>query len=245
MGKTGFSTDKGRDGGEGGAETGKRTVEPALFYAPTWEQRVHALREENQRLLKCLRDVREDQEAKDSLAASRTQALEEKVDALRLTKGEIEQQSVEKSTQIAALRDENRKLQRDCRECLRHAETRVEDERKKTRSSERSRGQLLEKVKKLEQELDQRQLPQASSSARQGIGALLGFGSGASAAPSEEQVVRGLVDMELQALRAAKDGESKTGLKKRLLLKWHPDKCVNTTLATRVLQEMQTRREWK
>merc|ERR1712150_25711 len=62
-----------------------------------------------------------------------------------------------------------------------------------------------------------------------------------------EDIVSALVTLELQQLSACSPQE-RTLTKRRLMLKWHPDKnnvsggCGD--LATRVMQEMQCRPEW-
>jgi len=50
--------------------------------------------------------------------------------------------------------------------------------------------------------------------------------------------------VEVESLASA-DDETRSKLKKKLQLKWHPDKCVNAILATRVMQELQQLPEWK
>jgi len=50
--------------------------------------------------------------------------------------------------------------------------------------------------------------------------------------------------LELEALGQV-DGEARAKLKRKLQLKWHPDKCINSILATCVMQELQQRPEWK
>lgn len=49
--------------------------------------------------------------------------------------------------------------------------------------------------------------------------------------------------LEVEALRHA-DLETRAKLKKKLQLKWHPDKCINAALAKCVMQELQQRPEW-
>lgn len=65
---------------------------------------------------------------------------------------------------------------------------------------------------------------------------------------SMDEVVRALVTLELGKLREASDAE-KAAEKRRLLLRWHPDKNSGGgggggDLATRVLQEIHSRPEW-
>lgn len=52
-----------------------------------------------------------------------------------------------------------------------------------------------------------------------------------------------IASLEVEELRSA-DPDKRAALKKRLLLKWHPDKCINSELAKCVLQEMQQCPEW-
>lgn len=66
---------------------------------------------------------------------------------------------------------------------------------------------------------------------------------GAPSQGSPEAVAPVVAKLEIQALQGA-DRETKAKLKKRLQLKWHPDKCMNSALATRVMQEMQMCPEW-
>jgi len=66
------------------------------------------------------------------------------------------------------------------------------------------------------------------------------------AEPSRQDVVRHLARMECEALLQAED-DVREKLKKKLLLKWHPDKqpsAAHSSLATQVMQEMQNRAEW-
>jgi hypothetical protein len=63
-----------------------------------------------------------------------------------------------------------------------------------------------------------------------------------------EDVVKSLVTLELEQLRNCLS-EERVATKRRLLLRWHPDKnsgCGGggSDLATRVVQEMQSRSEW-
>jgi len=60
---------------------------------------------------------------------------------------------------------------------------------------------------------------------------------------SPEALAPSIAMLEVQALRTA-NAESLAQLKRRLQLKWHPDKCVNAALATCVMQELQQRPEW-
>jgi len=60
---------------------------------------------------------------------------------------------------------------------------------------------------------------------------------------SPEAVAPSIAMMEVQAFRTA-NAESRSRLKRQLQLKWHPDKCINTVLATCVMQELQQRPEW-
>lgn len=66
-------------------------------------------------------------------------------------------------------------------------------------------------------------------------------------ADSQSELVRSLAEMEVSPLRAcAKDGRE--ALKKKILLKWHPDKQPSEehkTFATQVMQELQNCAEWK
>jgi len=68
----------------------------------------------------------------------------------------------------------------------------------------------------------------------------------AAAVPSREEVVRQLAELECGPLRLA-SSEERMSVKKRLLVKWHPDKqpsADHVPLATQVMQELQNRPEW-
>ncbi|CAE8609153.1 unnamed protein product [Polarella glacialis] len=66
------------------------------------------------------------------------------------------------------------------------------------------------------------------------------------AGSEEELLAKQLASMELLALASAVQGEDRARQRKRLQLKWHPDKNVhNAAFATRVLQEMQRQPEWQ
>lgn len=62
---------------------------------------------------------------------------------------------------------------------------------------------------------------------------------------TEAQLAARVADLELLPLKAAGPGDGKAEIKRRLLLKWHPDKCANQAFATRVLQEMMRSRDWE
>merc|ERR1719491_253059 len=56
--------------------------------------------------------------------------------------------------------------------------------------------------------------------------------------PTTPQAVAPLIaSMEVEALRQA-DPELRAKLRKKLQLKWHPDKCINSGLAKCVMQEL-------
>merc|ERR1712137_1216860 len=62
----------------------------------------------------------------------------------------------------------------------------------------------------------------------------------------DEKTAKLLADIEIEALSAADEGEEHARIRRRLQMKWHPDKnSHNTEFATRVLQEMQQRPEWQ
>lgn len=64
------------------------------------------------------------------------------------------------------------------------------------------------------------------------------------ALPKTPQAVAPIIaSMELEAFRQA-DSETRAKLRKKLQLKWHPDKCINSGLAKCVMQELQQRPEW-
>lgn len=67
---------------------------------------------------------------------------------------------------------------------------------------------------------------------------------GTFSAESPQALAPVIARLELEAL-AQVDGEEHAKLKRKLQLKWHPDKCINSTLATCVMQELQQRPEWK
>jgi chromosome segregation ATPase len=61
-----------------------------------------------------------------------------------------------------------------------------------------------------------------------------------------DEVVRKMADMECVPLRGRSSAE-RVAMKKKLLLKWHPDKQPSpdhAALATQVMQELQNRPEW-
>lgn len=61
-----------------------------------------------------------------------------------------------------------------------------------------------------------------------------------------DEVARQVADFECEPLRQS-DGEQKLALKRKLLVKWHPDKqpsAEHVALATQVMQELQNRPEW-
>eukprot|EP00929_Paragymnodinium_shiwhaense_P033464 TRINITY_DN18373_c0_g2_i1.p1 TRINITY_DN18373_c0_g2~~TRINITY_DN18373_c0_g2_i1.p1 ORF type:complete len:607 (-),score=170.07 TRINITY_DN18373_c0_g2_i1:231-2051(-) len=63
---------------------------------------------------------------------------------------------------------------------------------------------------------------------------------------SEEALAKHMAAMELQAFAGIRDEEERGQLKKRLQMKWHPDKNGhNSSFATRVLQEMQRMPAWQ
>lgn len=65
--------------------------------------------------------------------------------------------------------------------------------------------------------------------------------------PSREMMVQNMAELECQPLRHC-NGEMRAALKKKLLLKWHPDKQPSqdhAALATAVMQELQNRYEWE
>jgi len=63
--------------------------------------------------------------------------------------------------------------------------------------------------------------------------------------PSRDAVVQGIAELECEALRRCPE-EERAPLKRRLLLKWHPDKApgANRELATKVTQAMQNLPQW-
>merc|ERR1711865_1350955 len=65
---------------------------------------------------------------------------------------------------------------------------------------------------------------------------------------TSEDVVKSLVNVELGQFKSCSH-EERVATKRRLLLRWHPDKnsgsgSGGSDLATRVVQEMQSRSEW-
>jgi hypothetical protein len=75
-------------------------------------------------------------------------------------------------------------------------------------------------------------------------GAALWLHNGPVDLPANPQAIApAIASMEVEALRHA-DTEAHSRLKKKLQLKWHPDKCINATLAKCVMQELQRRPEW-
>mmetsp|Transcript_95357 Transcript_95357/g.307762 ORF Transcript_95357/g.307762 Transcript_95357/m.307762 type:complete len:362 (-) Transcript_95357:96-1181(-) len=65
--------------------------------------------------------------------------------------------------------------------------------------------------------------------------------------PSRDAVIRGIAELECTELRRCSPDE-RPALRRRLLLKWHPDKApggANRTLATEVTQAMQNLPQWQ
>eukprot|EP00930_Biecheleria_cincta_P091004 TRINITY_DN80488_c0_g1_i1.p1 TRINITY_DN80488_c0_g1~~TRINITY_DN80488_c0_g1_i1.p1 ORF type:complete len:440 (+),score=129.04 TRINITY_DN80488_c0_g1_i1:126-1445(+) len=65
--------------------------------------------------------------------------------------------------------------------------------------------------------------------------------------PSREDVVKELAKLECRPLKDCHADSERAALKKKLLLKWHPDKQPspqNTAFATQIMQELQNCREW-
>jgi len=63
-------------------------------------------------------------------------------------------------------------------------------------------------------------------------------------APTAEGVAPVVAELEIQAFKEA-NAETRAQLKRRLQLKWHPDKCINADLAKCVMQELQRSDYWK
>jgi hypothetical protein len=66
------------------------------------------------------------------------------------------------------------------------------------------------------------------------------------ATPSREELIRHLAGLECGPLRQC-GSEERPALKKKILVKWHPDKQPSdghAALATQVMQELQNRPEW-
>lgn len=67
------------------------------------------------------------------------------------------------------------------------------------------------------------------------------------AVPSRDEFVRQLAELECNPLRQC-GSEDRAALKKKILVKWHPDKQPSpdhATLATQVMQELQNQPEWE
>lgn len=65
--------------------------------------------------------------------------------------------------------------------------------------------------------------------------------------PGREDVVRELAKLECRPLKDCRAESERAALKKKLLLKWHPDKqpsAQSAVLATQVMQELQNQSEW-
>lgn len=71
--------------------------------------------------------------------------------------------------------------------------------------------------------------------------------SRAPTSPGQEEIIRKLVELECEPLRQCAS-DDRAALKKKILIKWHPDKqpsCDHVAFATQVTQELQNRPEWK
>jgi len=100
-----------------------------------------------------------------------------------------------------------------------------------------SNKQLRQRISELERNYQQQQRQQTTTS-RQPAPA---------ATPTRAAMAKHIAELECAPLRGCAAEES-PALKKKLLLKWHPDKQAspeNAALATQVVQELQNRREWK
>jgi len=83
------------------------------------------------------------------------------------------------------------------------------------------------------------QLSQAQAATRRALAA-------ANREPTREELVEHFAKLECEPLWDCSD-EARAVLKKKLLLKWHPDKqptSQHVALATQVMQELQNRSEW-
>lgn len=116
------------------------------------------------------------------------------------------------------------------------------------------RDELLQKLRCAERaqmtsDMQVRTLTNALAESQRLNDLLQGEDKNSSATPSSlEDVVKTLVTFELEALRNGSQ-EERAAEKRRLLLRWHPDKngasgAGGADLATRVMQEMQKRGEW-
>jgi len=111
---------------------------------------------------------------------------------------------------------------------------RREDAERETARLKHSYGDLLRERERLNEQL-RRANEQRSRLARAPAGP-----------PSTDDMVRHLARKECEALRKC-DMADRQAIKKKLLLKWHPDKqpCAkHSCLATQVMQEMRNREEW-
>lgn len=136
----------------------------------------------------------------------------------------------------------------DARERLREIKDKLAVEREDKLEEKRRRSQAEDTVSKLRQEVfDYHQetaqlkwkLAQAQAATRKAC-------LETRRAPSREEVVLQLAKIECAPLFLCNDKE-RAALKKKLLLKWHPDKQPSpdhASLATQVMQELQNRDEW-
>lgn len=103
---------------------------------------------------------------------------------------------------------------------------------------EDARKLRVEKLLKEESQRESSHLKKELSEARRALAAPL--------CVSREAVVKQMAGFECQPLQSCTPSE-RAALKKKLLLKWHPDKqpChKHVTLSTQVMQELQNRPEW-
>lgn len=59
-----------------------------------------------------------------------------------------------------------------------------------------------------------------------------------------EEAVVAVAKLEREPLRQVLDPQMRQQLRRKILLKWHPDKCANTELATKMVQELQNSDDW-
>jgi len=168
----------------------------------------------------------------------------------------------ERSEAVASLRAEASELaaeleeQRRCRRLAEAEALRAAAEAAKLREEQ---GDLLRKLRCAERatmasDMQVRgltsELAEARKAQRRNSEGSPKFGESSWAPKSIEDVVSALVTLELRQLRTCPT-QDRSAAKRKLLLRWHPDKngvgamhggCAD--LATRIVQEMQSRAEW-
>lgn len=133
----------------------------------------------------------------------------------------------EKSEELKRVKENHARELTTARRLQQQAEERVRNLQAELRCSEGDCGMLQRENNRLRQQLSEHSRRQRQP-------------------PTREEVVRQMAELECGPLRRCSDSERQQ-FKKKLLLKWHPDKQPSTQhsdLATQIMQELQNRPEW-